>query len=108
LLFLFIVLLIYHLRCLQRDSASAARKLESRQHAFPTVLVHSGDEVYLKCLLAALRKHAPGLPVIVQAMDKKISKDAREAKAVLLPAEIALEPSKGRNLLWRRPFRVGS
>ena len=104
LLVLFSVLLIYHLRCLRWDSEQAAQLLEARQNAFPVLVIDSGNESYLKSITKALRKHAPGIPLVVLPAGKKFSKDASSAKAAILPATLALEPPVELRR-WLRTFR---
>jgi hypothetical protein len=104
LLVLFGVLLLYHLRHLQQDSNRAAQTLELRQQEFLVIVIDSGDEGYLNTLESAMRRHAPGVPLVIQAMDKGLSKNAGGAKAVIIPVSAALNPSpKLRN--WLRTFK---
>jgi hypothetical protein len=93
LLALFAVLLVYHLRCLQRDGAQAAQTLEARQRAFPVMVVDAGDGVFVETVTAAMQKHAPDLPLIVQAVGD--IPQGTTARAVILPTSLALKPPTG-------------
>ncbi len=92
LLVLFVTLLVYHLGCLRHDGERTSQTLGSRQREFPVLVMDAGDEAYLKSLVAALHKFAPEVPVTVQAVGRKPSKKAGEARAVIMPAALALDP----------------
>ena len=92
LLILFIGLLVYHLRCLQRDNLRAAQTIASRHRGFPVLVLFAEGDGYPEAMTTAFQKHAPDLPLIVQHVDRNISKETGGAKAVLLPAELALDP----------------
>ncbi|MFZ5908405.1 MAG: DUF5671 domain-containing protein [Chloroflexota bacterium] len=94
LLALFAVLLVYHLHCLRRDGAQAAQTLEGRQCAFPVMVIDAGNEMFLKTVTAALQKHAPDVPLVVQAAGS-ISQETGPAEAVILPASLAVNPPAG-------------
>lgn len=88
LLALFAMLLLYHLRCLQRDGAQTAQTLEARQRAFPLAVV--GDAVFAEKVQAALQRHAPSLPCALSSPESLAQ--AGDFKAVVLPAGLALNP----------------
>ncbi|MFL7869406.1 MAG: DUF5671 domain-containing protein [Anaerolineales bacterium] len=90
LLVLFAVLLVYHLNCMRQDNARAGRTLEERQRSFPVLLIETGDEIFVNEVKAAMGKHAPGVPFVVQSVAESVK--TSEAKAVLLPVSLALDP----------------
>jgi len=90
LLVLFAVLLVYHLNCMRQDSARAGQTLEERQRAFPVLLVDPGDEAFVNGMKAAMGKHAVDVPLVVQSIEDSIK--TSDAKAVILPASLALDP----------------
>lgn len=64
LLFLFGVVLIYHLSVLRADGASTADSLAERQKEYPVLIVDSGDG-FAASVRDALLKFAPNAPVTV-------------------------------------------
>jgi hypothetical protein len=90
LLALFAVLLVYHLNSMRRDSAQTDQSLEERQRGFPVLLLDPGNEAFVKAVKAAMTKHAPHVPLVVRSVSE--SADTDEAKAVILPASLALDP----------------
>jgi hypothetical protein len=90
LLVLFAVLLIYHLNCMRRDGAQTGQILEERQRSFPVLLIDPGDEAFAKAIKAAMAKHAPNVPLVVKPASESVEAD--EAKAVILPTSLALDP----------------
>jgi hypothetical protein len=64
LLFLFSVLLLYHLSVLRTDGASTADSLAERQRTFNVLVVDSGNG-FVESVRAALVKFAPNAPVTV-------------------------------------------
>ena len=100
LLILFVVLLVYHLRCLQGDGQRATAKLESRQRDFSVVMFDPGDDAFVESMRKALAKNAPDVPVVVQSPDKRVDGDVQ---AVLLPASLAVNPPD-RLRLWLKKF----
>jgi hypothetical protein len=90
LLALFAVLLIYHLNCMRQDSARAGQTLEERRRSFPALLVDPGDEAFVNQVKAAMGKYAPDVALIVQSIEESVK--TSDAKAVILPAMLALDP----------------
>ncbi|MGB7872925.1 MAG: DUF5671 domain-containing protein [Anaerolineales bacterium] len=90
LLMLFAILLVYHLNCMRGDSAQTGLTLEERQRDFPVLVIDPGDEAFVKQIKAAMAKHAEDVPVILKSVSESVETD--EAKAVILPAALALEP----------------
>lgn len=89
LLVLFTVLLVYHLNSMRRDGARTDQTLEERQRGFPVLLINPGEDAFVKRLNAAMMKHAPDVPLIVKSVTD--SADTGEAKAVILPASLAVD-----------------
>lgn len=90
LLVLFAILLVYHLNCMRRDGAQTGQTLDDRQHGFPVLLVDPGDETFVETMKTAMTKHAPEVPLVVKSASESAETD--EAKAVVLPASLALDP----------------
>jgi hypothetical protein len=64
LLFLFGVVLVYHLNVLRADGTSTADSLAERQKEYPVLIVDSGDG-FVDSVKAALLKFAPNTPATV-------------------------------------------
>jgi len=90
LLVLFIVLLVYHLSCLRRDGKLAGQTLEARQREFRVLVIDSGNETLLKLITTAMSKHAPDVPVVVKSVEESVK--VEEAKAVIIPASLVINP----------------
>lgn len=87
LLFLFAVVLIYHLNVLRADGASMAGALSEEQSVFPVLVVDSGEGV-VDAVKAALAKSGAKVQVTVTTPDKKPEGDF---KAVILSGSLAVE-----------------
>ena len=70
LLFLFGVVLIYHLNVLREDGVSTADALAEKQNMFHVLVVDSGDG-FVESVKAALTKFAPNAPVTVTTAAEK-------------------------------------
>jgi hypothetical protein len=70
LLFLFGVVLVYHLNVLRADGASTADALAEKQSAFNVLVIDSGDG-FAQSVKAALMKFAPKAPVTVTTASEK-------------------------------------
>ena len=90
LLVLFAILLVYHLNCMRRDNAQAERTLEERQRGFPVLVIDPENEAFVRAVKAAMAKHAPDVPLVVKSLSEGAG--VGEAKAVILPASLALDP----------------
>jgi len=93
LLALFAVLLVYHLNCMRQDGVQAGQTLEERQRGFPVLLIDPGNEAFVKAVKAAIMKHAPDVPLVVKSVSEGAGME--QAKAVILPASLALNPPDG-------------
>jgi len=95
LLFLFGVVLVYHLNVLRADGASTADALAEKQSAFNVLVVDSGDE-FAQSVKAALMKFAPKAPVTVTTASEKPQGDFN---AVVLNGSLAVDAPE-----WIRSF----
>ena len=95
LLFLFGVVLIYHLNVLRADGASRADSLAEKQSAFNVLVIDSGDG-FVESVKAALMKFAPKAPVTVTAASEKTQGDFN---AVVLSGSLAVDAPE-----WIRSF----
>ncbi|MGZ9224914.1 MAG: DUF5671 domain-containing protein [Anaerolineales bacterium] len=95
LLFLFGVVLIYHLNVLRADGASTADALADKQSAFNVLVVDSGDG-FVESVRAALMKFAPKAPVTVTAASGKPQGDFN---AIVLNGSLAVDAPE-----WIRSF----
>jgi hypothetical protein len=92
---LFGILLAYHLVCLRRDGPRLGRWLSSRQQAYPVLVLDPGRGDFAARMVKALQSQAPLLPVQVLSAGGPFPVGKREvARAVLLPAGLAVEPSE--------------
>jgi len=85
LLFLFGVVLVYHLSVLRADGASTADSLAEKQSGFNVLIIDSGDG-FAQSVKAALMKFAPKAPVTVTTASEKPEGDFN---AVVLPGSLA-------------------
>lgn len=95
LLFLFVVVLIYHLNVLRRDGASISDALAEKQSAFPVLVIDSGNGI-MDSLKAALVKMESKVQVTVATPAEKPEGDF---KAIVLSGELAVNPPE-----WVRSF----
>jgi hypothetical protein len=104
-LFLFVLMGIYHGLTLRRDGRMAAHTLTSRHTLFPVLIFNPGDEdPFAQTVLAAIQKQTPRLPAAIQALAQPIPEEAlATVKAVILPGELALNPPESLRL-WLRDF----
>lgn len=87
LLFLFAVVLVYHLRALRADGASMADALAEKQGAFSALVVDSGDGV-MEAVKAALAKSGATVQVTTTTPDKTPEGDFQ---AVILSGSLAVD-----------------
>jgi hypothetical protein len=95
LLFLFGVVLIYHLNVLRADGASTADALAEKQSTFNVLVVDSGDG-FAQSVKAGLMKFAPNAPVTVTTASEKPQGDFN---AVVLNGSLAVDAPE-----WLRSF----
>ncbi len=95
LLILFVLLGVYHGQTLRRDGQIAAKALNQKHAAFPVLLLDPGDSPLVQEMQATLEKQIPNLPIQVHKTGQPLLMEQRSKfKAVLLPGELALLPSK--------------
>jgi hypothetical protein len=95
LLFLFGVVLIYHLNVLRADGASTADALAEKQSTFNVLVVDSGDG-FAQSVKAGLMKFAPNAPVTVTTASERPQGDFN---AVVLNGSLAVDAPE-----WIRSF----
>jgi len=95
LLFLFGVVLVYHLNVLRRDGVSTADMLTEKQSEFSALIVDSGDG-FVDSVKAALMKIESKVQVAVTTPDKKPEGDF---KAIVLSGSVAVNAPE-----WIRSF----
>lgn len=100
-LILFVVLLLYHLSALRKDSAARADALEEKQSQFH-VLVFDHDGKFGEAVRAVFAKRAPKLQLTVVDAGEKLAKDL-QADAIILPASLAVDLPKNLET-WIRSF----
>lgn len=87
-LVVFVVLLLYHLSCLQKDGAARADILAEKQTQFH-VVVFDQDGKFGEAVKASFAKRAPAVPVTVLNANEKVPTDVK-ADAVVLPGSLAV------------------
>ena len=87
LLFLFVVVLIYHLNALRTDGASLSDALAEKQSMFSVLIVDSGDGL-VDLVKAALVKSEAKVQVTVATPDKKTEGDF---KAMIVSGAVAVD-----------------
>ena len=100
-LIVFVVLLVYHLSCLQKDSSARADVLAEKQTQFH-VMVFDHDGKFGEAVKASFAKRAPAVPVTVVKANENVPSDLK-ADAVVLPGSLAVNtPEKVE--AWLRSF----
>jgi len=95
LLILFVLLGVYHGQTLRWDGQIAAEALNQKHAAFPVMLLDPGDSTMMQEMQATLEKQLPKLPVQIHpAMEPLLIEQQTSFKAVLMPGELALQPTK--------------
>lgn len=106
-------LLVYHFRILREDNRLAQQAVGSLHAAYPTlILIEEGEtpraaaeRAFANHLVEMLGRSAPRLPVAVHSMERGAPDEAMlEAKAVVLPAVLVIEPPEPLRL-WLNEFR---
>jgi hypothetical protein len=95
LLFLFGMLLMYHLSVLRSDGASTADSLTEKQNEYPVLVIDSGSG-FVESVRAALAKFAPNAPVTVTNPSFKPDGDFR---VLVLSGSLAVDAPE-----WVRSF----
>jgi hypothetical protein len=95
LLILFVILGIYHGQTLRRDGQIAAEGLNQKHAAFSVLLLDPGDSPVMQDMQASIAKQLPKLPVQIHStVEPLLIEQQTRFKAVLLPGELALQPTK--------------
>ncbi len=90
---LFLVWFIYYLQILREDSRIAERNLAELHRAFPLLLIDPGDDRLAEEVRAALRRHAPEIPLTVHLLAQGVvSGEIGAPCAVILPSGLAVHP----------------
>lgn len=92
LLALFVIVLVYHLRCLRTDGTDAARALIERHEKFHVLAFERAGSGFGDAVRASTQKNAPGLNLTVLAADANIPAEAASARAVVIPSDLAVNP----------------
>jgi hypothetical protein len=102
LLVLFVILLLYHLSALRKDTAARVDLLEAKQAEYSVLVFDSGDGRFSDSVKAAFARHAPKVPVTMVNVSEGIPSDVK-ANAVVLPGSLVVntpESIEG----WMRSF----
>ena len=100
LLILFVIVLVYHFRCLRADGSDAARALVERHEKFHALAFERAGSGFGESLRFSTRKQAQGLHLTVLASDAEIAKEDASAQAVILPSDLIVnQPESLRKFL---------
>jgi hypothetical protein len=102
-LLLFVVVLTYHLFSLRRDGFRAVNALVSRYRDFPVLVIERDGSGFGQRLTGLLARQSAALPVAVQAVEQPFPEGAESARAVVLPADLALNPPEALRL-WLNAY----
>lgn len=100
-LIVFVVLLLYHLFALRKDTESKADVLEEKQSNYQ-VLVFDHNGSFGESVKAMFAKRAPKVPVTIVNANEKISQDIK-ADAIVLPASLTVNTPENIEV-WIRSF----
>jgi hypothetical protein len=101
-LVLFIILLLYHLSALRKDSASRTDALEARQQGFGVLVFENKDDNFGESVRSAFAKHAPKIPVTVVNATERVANDVK-VRAVVLPGSLMVNTPEN-VAAWIRSF----
>ncbi len=100
LLALFVIVLVYHLRCLRADGTETVRALVERHERFHVLAFERAGSGFGDAIRASTQKHAPGLHLSVLAADAEISNEDAAARTVILPSDLVVhQPEPLRSFL---------
>jgi hypothetical protein len=102
LLILFIVLLLYHLSALRRDSATRADLLAAKQEQFAILVLDTADGKFSQSVKAAFAKHAPKVPLTIVNAHEIITMTVKPS-TVVLPGSLAVNTPEPLEV-WMRSF----
>jgi hypothetical protein len=104
LLVLFIALLIYHWVVLRADSRLAERSLAACHEAYPVLVLVPEIGDFSGEMISILQRELPSLPVVVFTIDNGVPDETlSEAKAVIMPGDVAANPPEAIRL-WLQGF----
>ena len=104
LLILFSLVIWYHALVLRSDGHLSAQTQAKQQAEFPILVLVSEFGAFSEMLVAALSKEAPTMPVAVHVVEQGVPDEAlSDARAVILPANIAANPGEAIRL-WLQNF----
>jgi hypothetical protein len=92
LLALFVIVLIYHLKCLRADGTETARALVERHEKFHALAFERAGSDFGESLRLSTQKQAQGLVLTVLDSGADIKVDAKSVQAVILPLDLAVDP----------------
>ncbi len=90
LLFLFAVVLIYHLLALRRDNLSAADALAAKQAGFAVLVLDSGAGKFGEGMKAAIQKQSAQIPVTALKAGEPIP-EGMKVNALVMPGSLAVD-----------------
>ncbi|NQU29576.1 MAG: hypothetical protein HQ525_02810, partial [Anaerolineae bacterium] len=103
-LILFGGLLAYHWQSLRRDGMHASENLDKKHADFTVMLIDDGSGTLANQLAAAMEKESRQLKLLIHPADKSIpAKTGKSVQAVILPENLALEPTE-KLRAWLRQF----
>ncbi len=100
-LIVFVVLLLYHLSALRKDTEAKSDVLEEKQSNYQ-VLVFDHNGSFGEAVKAMFAKRAPKVPVTIVNANEKISAEIK-ADAIVLPASLAVNTPENVEA-WIRSF----
>ena len=103
-LLLFFLVILYHGRILRSDGRLSGKFLAEQHAKYPILVLVSELGIFSEMLVTAFSKEAPTLPVAVQVVEQGAPDETlSDAKAVILPADIAANPGEAIRL-WLQDF----
>jgi hypothetical protein len=104
-LLLTVLWLIYHLRVLRADNVMAHHAISNQHAIYSTLVIQSSEQAeFTAALTQALERRAPRLPVAIRTLESdSLDESLSDVKAVVLPADSALQPPESLRL-WLKNF----
>jgi hypothetical protein len=100
-----LIFLFYHWRALRRDSQMAQQSLGKLHADFPTLILVEENDPLAESLSQSLAHTAPRLPVAISKIELGVPDETMlGAKAVVMPASLALQPPEALHL-WLKEYR---
>jgi hypothetical protein len=99
------VWLIYHLGILRQDGKQSQQVVAGRHAAFPVLVLTAGESAFTSELVHQLGRVAPHIPVAIHDVQNGApDKELLDAKAIVLPGEMALQPFEALRL-WLNEYK---